>query len=86
MSEREKKPERVSDADRAHMRALGEANRKLARASAPPTSLAEMFARMAAIARQHGALAKPGADDSSGDMASHLEYLRRRKALGERRG
>jgi hypothetical protein len=81
-----KPPQRASEADRAHMRKIGEAKRTLARESKPPASLSEMFERMEQIARWHGALAKPGVDGGDGDLDSHLAYLERRKTLGGRCG
>jgi hypothetical protein len=77
----ETKPPRVSDADRAHMRKLGEAKRALAREAQPPADLREMLARMEQIARWHGELATPGSADDDGDLASHLAHLERRRAL-----
>jgi hypothetical protein len=80
-----KEPLRASEADRAHMRKIGEAKRALAREALPPGSLREMFERMEQIARWHGELAKPGvAGDDDGDLASHLAYLERRRALSAR--
>jgi hypothetical protein len=44
-----------------------------------------MFARMNEIRLGHGALAKPDVDGEAGDLESHLAYLGRRKAVGNRR-
>jgi len=78
----ESKPPRVSEADREHMRRLGEANRMLLRDECPPASLREMLDRMEQIEKKLGKLAKPGVPGGDGDLASHESYLERRRALG----
>ncbi len=78
----ESKPPRASAADREHMRRLGEANRALLRDEHPPASLREMLDRMERIERNLGRFAKPGIPGGDGDLASHLNYLERRRTLG----
>jgi hypothetical protein len=80
----ENKPQRVSEADRAYMRRIGEAKRALAREEKPPASLREMFERIDQIYTRLGALAKPRIAGGDGDLDSHLAYLERRRARSER--
>jgi hypothetical protein len=80
----DRKPPRVSEADRAYMRRIGEAKRALAREEKPPASLREMFDRMDQITRWFGELAKPGIPGGEGDLDSHLSYLERRRGHSRR--
>jgi hypothetical protein len=75
---------RVSDADRAHFRAVAEASGPLPE-DAPPRSLAELFDRLDAMRRALGPLAQPGvAGEDLAELEAHLRVLRRGKEIGRR--
>jgi hypothetical protein len=75
---------RVSDADRAHFRAIAEASEPLP-GEAPPRSLAEMLERLEAIRRTLGAAARPGlAGEDDSELEAHLRMLRRAEEVGLR--
>jgi hypothetical protein len=83
--------DRASEAERAYLARVAAQSRAL-EDERPPASLAEMFDRLDAIRRAHGALAQPGipAEDES-ELRSHLRLyerwreLQRRGAIGARR-
>jgi len=69
---------RASPSERAHFRAVAEANTPLPQ-DRPPASLEEMFRRLDAIRLSLGAAALPGvAGEDESELASHLRYLERR--------
>lgn len=73
---------RVSEADRAHFRAIAEASGPLPE-DAPPRSLAELFDRLEAMRRALGPLAQPGvAGEDASELDAHLHVLRRGKEIG----
>ena len=75
---------RVSDADRAHFRAIAEASGPLPD-DAPPRSLAELFDRLDAMRRALGPLAQPGAaGEDLAELEAHVRVLRRGKEIGRR--
>jgi hypothetical protein len=47
----------------------------------PPASLQEAFDRLDQTAARLGELTKPGRPKTEGDLASHLSYLQRLRAL-----
>ena len=76
---------RASPSDREYFARIARDNRALGDERAP-ASLAEMFDRLEQIRRTAGALARPGiAEDGDGDLAGHLAFLERVRAV-ERRG
>lgn len=75
---------RVSDADRAHFRAVAEASGPLPE-DAPPRSLAELFDRLETLRRTLGSLAEPGvAGEDLSELEAHLRVLRRGKEISRR--
>jgi len=73
---------RVSEADRAHFRAIAEANGPLPE-DAPPRSLAELFDRLEAMRRALGSLAQPEvAGEDPSELEAHRRVLRRGQELG----
>jgi hypothetical protein len=77
-------PPRVTDADRAHFRAIAAASRPLPE-DAPPRSLTEMFERLDAIRKTLGPAAQPGlTGEDESELESHLRMLRRAREIGLR--
>jgi hypothetical protein len=76
---------RATSSERDYFARVARQNRALGDECAP-ASLAEMFDRLEQIRRSVGALAFPGvAEAGDGDLAGHLAFLERVRAV-ERRG
>jgi len=78
---------RSTETQHAYFARIAKQNQRLAAGATPPRSLAETFARLEAIRRTQGELAKPGIQgDDTGDLEAHLRYLAHIRAVVERRG
>jgi hypothetical protein len=72
---------KASSADRDYFARIARANQQLPD-DRVPASLEEMFDRLEAIRRTHGALARPGVDGSDrGDLDGHLRFLAHVRAV-----
>jgi len=78
---------KATETEHAYFARIARQNRRISR-ERPPASLEDALARMEAIRRTHGALARPGvvSQDEPGDLDGHLRFLAHTRAVLERRG
>jgi hypothetical protein len=75
---------RISEADRAHFRAIAAASGPLPE-DGPPQSLGELFERLETIRRNLGSAARPGLEgEDESELEAHLRVLRRGREIRRR--
>ena len=76
--------ERASSRERDYFARVARQNRELSDET-PPASLADMFDRLEALRRSHGALARAGvAGTDEGDLPGHLAFLAHIRRISRR--